>query len=209
MNLKLIPNFISLEEAEEIKSYRPPCTEIKFENEHIRKVNEGMLGWSSLCDLSNTHVSKQISEFQGDSSVVTEVPKLFDELATRISETLKISREHCFVQCIQIGDQGRVGQHYDAGMPGFITYKCNIFVHGTAENDGIYVDRIPLLLKQRDLYCFEANFYKHWMPVNPARLHLSYGFIIPYETLKWKNDDPRVKLSNRIWKAFMSGKIKH
>jgi hypothetical protein len=36
------------------------------------------------------------------------------------------------------------------------------------------------------------------------RILLSYGFIIPIEELGYKESDSRVRLSNKIWKAFIS-----
>jgi uncharacterized cupin superfamily protein len=95
-------------------------------------------------------------------------------------------------------------KHYDAGIPGYITYKCNICVSGP-ENDTLFIDNSEFNLKLGDLYCFEANFYKHW--VNPSeipRVLLSYGFILPIEELGYKESDSRVRLSNRIWKIFIS-----
>jgi len=78
-----------------------------------------------------------------------------------------------------IGSGGEIRKHYDVGIPGYITYKCNICVSGP-ENDLIYAGKEFLTINPLSLYCFEANLYKHWMNSSPIpRMHLSYGFILP------------------------------
>lgn len=205
MKIKNIRNFITSNEVEEIIQYSPPKLK-SIDNDHIKKVNEATNGWSILCDLTQTSVSKEVAKFQGDNTLVDKVPSIFHNLADRISSSLSISKEHVFFQYIVVGKQGEVKKHYDAGKPGFVTYKCNICVDGP-ELDVIYVDRNEVSINKLDLYCFEANFYKHWMNKNDCpRIHLSYGFLIPYVELGWSESDPRVRLSNRIWRAYIGNK---
>lgn len=198
-------NFINEKEISDIIQYSDSiCPKYEIENEHIRTVNDATNGWSILHDLTKTPESKNISSFQGDGTQVDNIPGIFKELADRISESLNINKDHTFFQLIMLGENGKVSSHYDVGLPGLITYKCNICVEGP-ETDCIYVDKNRLEIKRSDLYCFEANFFKHWMPKSEARrIHLSYGFLLPYTDLGWNDDSSRVKLSNKIWKIFVN-----
>lgn len=204
MNFKIKSNFISLEEQKEIVEYsnhQPIQQEI--ENEHIKNVNEEIKGWSVLCDFTQTELSKNVSKYQGDSTLVQEVPEIYHVLADRIAESLNISKDHVFFQYIVLGENGKVPSHYDVVFPGYITYKCNICVEGPSM-DLVFVDKHQMLITSLDLYCFEANLYRHWMNTcSNRRIHLSYGFLLPYKELNWREDHPRVRMSNRIWKAFI------
>jgi hypothetical protein len=204
MNFKTINNFITDEERIEIIGYADnPPKQSEIANEHIKKVNAGTNGWSVLCDFTKTSISTTASQFQGDSTLLETVPEIYHSIADRISSSLNISAEHVFFQYIALGVNGRVASHYDVGLPGFVTYKCNIVVSGP-DVDVIHVDKSNMEIKPLDLYCFEANFYRHWMDSQDVRrIHLSYGFLIPYADLAWTPEDPRVRLSNRIWKAFI------
>jgi hypothetical protein len=198
-----ISNFISKEEVDVILAYNPSCKEVEISNEHIRTIAEATNGYTVLCDLTKSEVSKEVSEFQGDATLVDNVPSIFHELSDRISKTLSISAEHVFFQYIVLGPNGMVKKHYDAGKPGYVTYKCNICVSGP-DKDVIWVDKSSLSIAPMELYCFEANLYKHWMDsVESSRVHLSYGFLIPYSELGWTEDSPRVRMSNRIWRAYI------
>jgi hypothetical protein len=205
MNLKIVHDFLNATDcigyAHFGYSMQPSRTAI--ENEHIRKINDLTKGWTVLCDFSHTEITESIVRFQGDATIVPEVPTVFRELGNRISQTIGVSNEHSFFQFISLGSDGKVSTHYDAGIPGYVTYKCNICLDGP-DIDAIFIDKSPVTIQPGDLYCFEANLYKHWMESNPKpRVHLSYGFIVPIETLGWSPDSPRVRLSNRIWKAFI------
>jgi hypothetical protein len=207
MNYRYINDFISDSEREELlrlgKQFESnSCVEIT--NEHIKKINEGTKGFSILCDMTHTDVSETIAKFQGDATTIETVPDFFHEIADRISKKVGLSKNHIFCQYIVLGAGGRVPKHYDAGMPGYVTYKCNVCISGP-ETDLLCVDKSEYDLRLGDLYCFEANFYKHWMNASDsARVVLSYGFIVPLEELGYKDTDPRVRMSNRIWKAFIS-----
>lgn len=206
MNYKYISDLISESEREEIlrlgRQFEPNACEIA--NEHIRKINEGTKGFSILCDLTHTEVSETISNFQGDTTSVEKVPEFFHEIADRISDKAGVSNDHFFFQYIVLGAGGGVPKHYDAGMPGYVTYKCNVCISGP-DPDILYVDKSEYNVCLGGLYCFEANLYKHWMRQSEfARVVLSYGFIVPLEELNYKDTDPRVRMSNRIWKSFIS-----
>lgn len=206
MQYKYITDFISVEERSEIISlgeqFEPnECVEIA--NEHIKRINKETKGFSVLCDMTHSEVSSAIAKFQGDATVTNSMPTLFHLIADRIAAKIGISSDHIFCQYIKLGAGGRVQKHYDAGMPGFVTYKCNICISGP-DPDFLFVDKSSFDLHLGDLYCFEANFYKHWMDQSESeRVVLSYGFIIPLEELGYTESDPRVRLSNRIWKAFI------
>lgn len=196
------------EQAEIILHAQNPPEQNEIINEHIREVNAKTKGWSILCDFTKTSVSSTVAKFQGDSTLVQEVPDIYHRLAHRIADKLHLSSEHLFFQLIVLGENGKVSPHYDAGLPGYITYKCNIYVQGPP--DVIFVDKNKIEIQELDLYHFEANLYKHWMEAkNIKRIHLSYGFLIPYKDLGWDADSPRVRLSNKIWKFFQKDKWKH
>ena len=147
-----------------------------------------------------------MSKFQGDSTNVEELPSLLKDLSFRISEKAEISNNNVFCQYIQVGAEGKVAKHYDAGLPNYITYKCNICISGP-EVDVLFIDDKKFDLNIGDLYCFEANFYKHWMEESKVpRVLLSYGFILPIEELGYSQSDSRVRLSNRIWASFIKNK---
>ena len=207
MNLKKVENFISPQEAETIiafSSFNPVYT---IENEHIKSVNDETAGWSIMCDLTKSNLSKAISKFQGDGTLIESVPSIFHDLSHRIANVLAINQDHVFFQYIVLGINGMVRKHYDAGVPGFITYKCNICVDGP-DKDSIYIDDSVINLTKFDLYAFEANLYKHWMDRSDVRrIHLSYGFMLPYDELGWNQDNPRVRLSNKLYDRYMKKNI--
>lgn len=209
MNFKYLPGFISNFEAADVirlgESLKPSQT-VEIQNEHIKKINEGTYGFTVLADLTKTPVSKSVAQFQGDSTVIESVPPLFHEIADRIASQVGIVAENVFCQYIALGAHGRVPKHYDAGLPGYVTYKCNISLVGP-EPDKLFVDKSKFDLWLNDLYCFEANFYKHWLDASDyPRALLSYGFIVPLADFGYSESDSRVRLSDRIWKAFISSK---
>jgi hypothetical protein len=60
-------------------------------------------------------------------------------------------------------------------------------------------------IEEGDLYTFEASLYKHWaLPFNSRRVLLSFGFGVPYEQMGRSVDDPRIRMSQRIFKHFQS-----
>jgi hypothetical protein len=199
----ILKNFLTQEEQPQIIQYAKsinPCTSI--ENEHIKKINDQINGFSVLCDLTQTEVSKSVAKFQGDNTQIESVPDLFYEIKNRICSLCDITDKNVFFQLISMKKGGRVAPHYDAACPGYITYKCNVVVKGPP-TDVIYVDKYPNTIEELSLYCFEASLYKHWADAcEYDRILLSYGFLLPYRELLWDEDSPRVRLSNRIWKKF-------
>ena len=198
-------NFLNDKELKEILLFDKNNKEnAEIKSKHIEKLNKEINGWSVLCNFSKTKECNQISKFQGDFTQTEEMPVVFKEISNKISSTLKIKDNHIFCQYISIGENGKVASHYDVGIPGFITYKCNICVMGPKE-DVLTVAKENHIIKPNDLYCFEANFFKHHLKENTqARIHISYGFLLEYKDLNWKEDSPRVKLSNRIWNNLVS-----
>jgi len=205
MNFKKKIDFITESEKSEIMNFVHSYKKQDFyiTNDHIKEINMATNGWSVLCDLTKTIVSEEVSKFQGDATQIEEVPEIFHLLHNRISETLMISSDNVFFQCIYLGENGEVKRHYDAGKPGYITYKCNVFVDGP-DVDFVYVGDSIKEINKLDLYCFEANLYKHWINKSESpRVHLSYGFLIPCGDLGWHEDHPRIRLSNRIWRHYI------
>jgi hypothetical protein len=67
-----------------------------------------------------------------------------------------------------------------------------------------YLENEIIDIEEKDIYCFEASLYKHWTnEFNSKRVFLSFGIIIPYETMNISENDPRVRLSKRISKYFL------
>lgn len=208
MNYIVKPNYISQDDVDFIKSFqKPEISEIN--DHHIKTVNESVKGWSIMHDFSLTDISKEITQFQGDGTLIKDVPVYYKNLGHKIASDLGIKSDHMFFQYILIGSGGQVKKHYDVGKPGYITYKCNICVDGP-EKDHIHVGNELMPVTPRGLYCFEANLYKHWMDTcDVPRIHLSYGFILEYSELGFKEESSIIKLSNKIWNLYMSKKVSY
>lgn len=203
MNLILAKSFISVAEQEEILEavstlkYSPKT----LDNVHIESVAKSLNGFSILHDMTNTKVSHAVSSFQSNNNLVEGGFELFYKFKDKIASSLNISSNHVFFQGVYMKDGGEIKPHYDAAYPGYITYKCNINVKSTPYN--IHVDKKDLLIVERDLYCFEASLYKHWVePCKGERILLSYGFLLPYEELGYEKDNPQIRLSERIQNKF-------
>jgi hypothetical protein len=123
-------------------------------------------------------------------------------LIDKFSDLLNIPKDHTFLQIVDMNKGGVIGKHYDASYDGFINYKCNVSV--LSEDYDFCVDDEIISVNQSDLYGFEASLYKHWTPnsFSSRRILLSFGFLIPYESLGRTESDPRVRLSKRIEKYF-------
>lgn len=206
MNFKLIENFISTSEIDEILKYGDTQQEVvasSIGNIHVKKINENLKGSSITCDMTCTEISSAASKYQGDATCVSSVPAIFHNIKDKIA-SIGIDKSHVFFQYLELKAGGKVPMHYDVAVPGYITYKCNVAVVGP-EIDEIYIDKEVFPFPQRSLYCFEASLYKHWaIPSSVKRIVLSYGFLLPYSDLGWSTTDPRVKLSNRLWKKFQN-----
>lgn len=176
-------------------------------NHHLGELSKSLNGSSTIFDISKTEKTKFIAGFQSISGVKQDdVPDFIHSIITRISEKLNIPTTDIYLQAVDMYKGGTIQKHYDAAIDGYINYKCNISV--LAEDYEFCVDDSTLLVKQGDLYCFEASLYKHWTPkpFNSRRIMLSFGFILPYEVLGRDSNDTRVRLSKRIEKYFQNYK---
>ena len=177
-----------------------PSNDIR--NDHIRKINEKIKGFSILCDMTESEISKTVSKFQGDSTIIHSVPALFREIKDKISHEIKINKNNVFFQIIKMNTSGEVAPHYDASIIDYINYKCNIQIKGNSE---VGIGKELISVEEKELYCFEASLYKHFVePVKEETILLSYGFLVPIADLSRTESDPRVRMSNRIWRRFIS-----
>lgn len=199
-NIHLIDEFISPEEQalvlHFIQQYKLPQTQV-INNIHINTLVSGLKGSSLSHNFSNSKESKEIARYQG-SNEINQIDKIFLTIRDRIVSRLNITTRHSFLQIVQSKSGGEVRPHYDANVEGFINFKCNLCIEGSSYK--FYVDTFPLLpVRERTLYTFEASLFKHWTDkFEDDRIILSYGFLLPYEDLNWRENDPRIRLSNRI-----------
>jgi hypothetical protein len=206
-NNKIINNFISIAEREEIINWiNSIFVEQNITNHHIKEVRKNLNGNSYMFDISKNKETEYITNFQSSNNVIKmDLPKIILEIKDRISKTLEIPDTHVFLQVIDMCSGGVVNPHYDASIDGFINYKCNISC--LSEPYDFFVDKESMRINEGDLYCFEASLYKHWSnKFFQKRILLSFGFILTYEELARNEYDPRVRLSKRIVKLFQSGK---
>lgn len=200
---KLLKGFVSQSEAAEIKGWVEGLTiTLGSPNHHLSELSKVINGNSIIFDIADTCHTNYITKFQSISSVKNEpLPEVIVKLIDRIAETLKISKDHIFLQAVDMNSGGRIAPHYDASIEGYINYKCNLSVH--SEDYTMHIDKNNVLIQETDLYCFEASLYKHWTdPFKSRRIFLSFGFILKYEELGRTGEDPRVRLSRRIEKYF-------
>jgi len=206
--MKITPNFIDTQDRWEVLKFindlKKPSNEIS--NHHIKEVLESTLGESHIYDLTQTEVSRYVSSFQSSNNSLfrENLSPIFISLWNRISNHLSLDKTHCFLQIVKMDSGGRITPHYDTSYMGYITLKCNISV--ISDRYEIWLDNTPYSIEQGDLYCFEASLYKHWTDEfkNP-RLLLSYGFLVPYSRMSRDTKDPRVRMSQRIFKYFQNG----
>jgi hypothetical protein len=197
----VIHNVLNDSEIQDLLNGITEAEHPKIENSHISFINKESKGWQVICDLNKTFLTKSIVPYQGDATQRDSIPSVYHIIAKRIADILDLANTNTFCQYIFLGKNGRVAPHYDAGMPGYVTYKCNIYLEGP--DDYLIVGKERSLIKKGDLYCFEANLYKHWMEAsNVERTHLSYGYILPYSHFGIDSRNPRVRLSNRVWERF-------
>ena len=204
---KLIKNFISLEEKSEMIDFinKLQYSDFVIQNNHIKKVSELLNGESYIFDISKTDVSKYLSNFQSSGNTIDDnnLPQIFYLIIDRISKHLNIPSNHLFLQIVKMGSGGKISKHYDTAYPGFINYKCNISLK--SEDYKIFIGDDYLDISEGDLYAFEASLYKHWTePFKESRILLSIGFAIDYKTLGRSENDPRIRMSNRIYKYFQT-----
>ena len=200
---KILKGFISRNDAAEIKDWVDSLTEESGSpNHHLSELSKVINGKSIIFDIADTNYTNYITKFQSISAVNREpVPGIVTKLIDRIAETLKISKDHIFLQAVDMNSGGKIDPHYDASIEGYINYKCNLSV--LSEDYIMHIDKNNVPIQETDLYCFEASLYKHWTdPFKSRRIFLSFGFILKYEELGRTVDDPRVRLSRRIEKYF-------
>ena len=142
------------------------------------------------------------SNFQKRDYVRTEgVPDFIIKLIDKISDTVGLPKDHLFLQAVDMQKGGKIAPHYDSSIDGLINYKCNLSI--LSEDYSLFTDKFEIPVQQTDLYCFEASLYKHWTDeFNSRRVFLSFGFMVPYSILNRTQNDPRVRLSQRIQKYF-------
>lgn len=206
-NFNKIPDFLTKEERLEILNFIKNL-EINLEeiqNLHISEVASHLNGSAFMFDLSHTEVSKYLSTFQSSNQVFDNkiLTKIFFKLIDKISTSINLPLENCFLQIIKMKKGGKIARHYDTSLPGYINYKCNISV--LSEDYTLFTSGENIEVKENDLYTFEASLYSHWTEeFKQNRILLSYGFGLPYQTLNRKEDEPIIRLSNRIFKYFQS-----
>ena len=200
---KILKGFVSQGEVEEIKGWVDSLTEdVGSPNHHLSELSKVIKGKSFIFDIADTDYTNYITKFQSISAVKQEpVPGIILKLIDRIAKTLNISKDHIFLQAVDMNSGGKIDPHYDASIEGYINYKCNLSV--LSEDYMMHIDKNNVLVQETDLYCFEASLYKHWTdPFKSRRVFLSFGFILKYEELGRTEKDPRVRLSRRIEKYF-------
>lgn len=200
---KLIKNFISKEESIQILNWVDSLDHKGNDsNYHLSELSKDLKGKSCIFDISDTPLTNYITKFQSISDVSKDpIPDFIYSIIERISEKFGYPKDHIFLQAVDMKKGGKINPHYDASIDGYVNYKCNISV--LSEDYELFVGEESIKIQKTDLYGFEASLYKHWTDeFNSRRVFLSFGFILPYEKLGRKENDPRVRLSKRIEKYF-------
>lgn len=203
-NHMIIKNFINDNEVNSIINWVDSINHIqKSDNHHIIELGKKLNGNSHMFDISKTDLTKYVTNFQSGNDVLNdELPVVIHNLIDRISELVNLPKDNVFLQAVDMDNGGTINPHYDISVDGYINYKCNISV--LAEDYNFIIDKNTIKVSQTDIYCFEASLYKHWTEkeFTSRRILLSFGFLIPYSLLGRNENDPRVRLSNRINKYF-------
>jgi hypothetical protein len=203
-NHKIIRSFLDKKTRNEVIDYVDKINEsITLNDHHLKYLVSKLNGNSYMYDISKSDLTNKITSFQSGGYVMNQdLPKVFIELRDKISKELSIPTTHSFLQIVDMDNEGSIERHYDASFKGFINYKCNISV--LSKDYDFCIDKERIEVKENDMYCFEASLFKHWTPnkFDSRRILLSFGFLIPYEDLGRSEEDPRVRLSQRIEKYF-------
>ena len=202
---KLNKKFITKDEASQIVSWVESVNhDGNDSNYHLTELSKTLNGKSYMFDISNTPLTNYITKYQSISNVSREpLPGFIYKIIDRISEEFNFPKDNIFLQAVDMSKGGKITPHYDASLDGYINYKCNISI--LSEDYELFLDKESISIEETDLYGFEASLYKHWTnEFNSRRVFLSFGFILPYEILNRTENDPRVRLSKRIWKYFQS-----
>ena len=200
---KLNKKFITKDEASQIVSWVESVNhDGNDSNYHLTELSKTLNGKSYMFDISNTPLTNYITKYQSISNVSREpLPGFIYKIIDRISEEFNFPKDNIFLQAVDMSKGGKITPHYDASIDGYINYKCNISI--LSEDYELFLDKESISIEETDLYGFEASLYKHWTnEFNSRRVFLSFGFILPYEILNRTENDPRVRLSKRIWKYF-------
>lgn len=171
-------------------------------NHHIKELSKKINGKSYIFDISRTNLTGYITSFQSISKVSTDIlPEFINSLIDRIAKEFGFTKDHVFLQVVDMNKGGRINPHYDTAIEGYINYKCNLSV--LSENYDLFIGDKSIKIQETDLYGFEASLYKHWTnEFSKRRVLLSFGFVIPYKQTGRSESDPRVRLSRRIEKYF-------
>lgn len=202
-NYKIIKSFITVEESQKIVNWIEGLEIISStNNKHMSNLSESLKGKAAMFNQSETELTNYITQFQATSKIqTTEVPQFILDIQKRIAQVLELPMDNVFFQAVDMPKGGSIGVHYDASLTGWINYKCNLSV--LSDDYKFYIDKDVLEVCSGDLYCFEASLYKHWTDLfSSRRVLLSFGFILPYDILGRKSNEPRVRLSQRIEKYF-------
>jgi hypothetical protein len=214
MNLKVINNFITVDQQKQVmdyvNGYTPPIDKTDSDlNFHVQEVRKEINGFALMTNLTKSRISAYVSNFQGGNYGVFDLPPIFNEIKNQIANQLNISDKEVFLQIISMKEGGVIKPHYDAGYPDYVTFKCNVCVIGENPYE-IFVGDHSETISERSLYTFEANMYKHSVnKYNSPRVLLSYGFMLPVEELGYNINDPEVRLANRIWKYYQQSNNDH
>lgn len=202
-NHKVVKNFLTTNEINQIIIWVENLSHSGDDaNYHLKELSKDLQGNSFIFDISKTYQTKYIANFQSINEVsYEEVPQFIHSIIDRLSDVLKIPKDHVFLQAVDMGKGGKISPHYDASINGYINYKCNISI--LSDNYIIYIGNESMRIEVGDLYCFEASLYKHWTDeFNSRRIFLSFGFLLPYEILGRNESEPIIRLSKRIEKYF-------
>jgi len=202
-NHKIVKNFISDDEVNLIVDWVESINHTGNDsNHHLTELSKDLNGKSYIFDISNTPLTNYITKFQSISDVSKDIlPSFIYKIIDRISEEFNYPKDNIFIQAVDMNKGGKINPHYDASINGYINYKCNISV--LSEDYYLFLDKDKIKIQETDLYGFEASLYKHWTEeFNSRRVFLSFGFIVPYSVVGRTENDPRVRLSQRISKYF-------
>jgi hypothetical protein len=200
---KIKKKFISKDEVHQIVNWIDSVNHTGNDsNYHLSELSKELKGKSCIFDISNTPLTNYITKFQSISDVSQDIlPEFIYNIIDRISKEFNFPKDNIFLQAVDMNKGGKINPHYDASINGYINYKCNISV--LSENYDLFIGDDSINIEQTDLYGFEASLYKHWTnEFNSRRVFLSFGFIVPYDVVGRSENDPRVRLSQRIQKYF-------
>ena len=171
-------------------------------NDHLKSISRELKGTSYIFDISKTELTKYITNYQATNRpLMVDLPDFIVNLQRRISRDLQISTDNSFFQVVDMQKSGSISPHYDASIKGYVNFKSNVSI--LSDDYDFWIDKEKLRLSQGDLYSFEASLYKHWTErFTNRRVFLSFGFILPYHEINRTEEDPRVRLSERIQRIF-------